>query len=268
MTGPALNLGQAGGPNITPRTMGAAGMGGQAQPPYLQMRRPVQAGMTPAYPGQQTQPVITPKPSAMGDPSPAGAAASQAQMKAQQAPAAGSQPGYPAAATTATGQPTPGPSVTAMNNSTGQPVQAGGSSLGDVYNYFASDLANQTKQALANTTADASARGVYYGTPLTGSEADINTQYLRGLGQLGAGMYGNAMQQQLAQQGMQSGLLWQGGMQQPPTPPPTDWSALGQLFGTQPATGGPRPGPAITPRTGPTGGQAQPMNPVSGSSPY
>ena len=213
------------GPQITPKTMGAAGQGGNQQPGYLQMRAPT----GPA--GGATQPVVTPKPGVMGDsvnPKPV----STTTMNMQP----GSIPGQP-------------PITPAGTN----PPQQGGTTLGDVYSFFKSDLQNEAKQKTSNSIADASARGVYYGTPLTGSEADINTQYLRGLGQLQSGMYGNEQSNQLARLGMASGLLNSASVNAPPAPGPLDLSGLGALFASNnpanPNVNGPRNGPVITPQT-------------------
>lgn len=216
-------------PAITPKSTQG---GGAALPPYLQMRQPA---INPTYPGQQTQPVITPKSTAVpGEVKPMTPPASPVQ--ANQAPQT---------------PPTQG------STEAPAPPQAGGSDLGGLYKFYQSDLANQRNQALAGTRADASARGVFYGTPLTGSEADINTQYLRGLGQLQAGMYGNEQQNQLARLGLAESMGWQNQANQPPMPGQMDWSSLGSLFGTpgqknstQPTT------PAITPRVGPAGGKS------------
>lgn len=230
MTSPfQMPSGGMGGPAITPKTTPG---GGAALPPYLQMRRPVAQPGTfgpPAnYSPQQTQPVVTPKSTAVpGEVS---------------APKPQTQPGTPPAA----------PSQTAQAPQGSTPPQAGGQTLGDVYNFFKSDLENERNQALAGSRADASARGVFYGTPLTGSEADINTQYLRGLGQLQSGMYGNEQQNQLARLGLAESLGWQNAFNQPPTPGPMDFSGLGALF----AQGNPtqQQTPAITPRKGPAFG--------------
>ncbi len=218
------------GPQITPATAKSTGQGGQAQPPYLQMRTPTSA---PAVPNQPTptQPVITPKPSVMGD----------TVNPANRAPTMQNN----------------APSITPAN----KPPQTGGTDLGGVYSFFKSDLENQAKQAKSNAISDASARGVYYGTPLTGSEADIDTQLQRGIGQLGAGMYSSEQQNQLARLGLASNLGWQGGLNAPPAPGPMDWSGLGALFsnsnptqpnqtpGQAPATAN-RSGPVITPASG------------------
>ena len=218
------------GPNITPKTTPG---GGAALPPYLQLRRPAAnpwtgMGGIPSYPGQRTQPVVTPK-----------STAAPGEVKPQTPPPAPSQ----------TAQMPQGSATPAQPMS--QPPQAGGQTLGDVYRFFKSDLENQRNQALASTRADASARGVFYGTPLTGSEADINTQYLRGLGQLQAGMYGNEQQNMLARLGLAESLGWQGQMNQPPLPGGMDWSGLGALFApNQPGTAAAKT-PAITPRVGP-----------------
>src|SRR6266571_1901327 len=217
---------QAQQPNITPKTTKG---GGAALPPYLQMRNPVGdvqlAGQAPSYRGQQTQPVITPKSTAVpGEVKP------------------GKPPMAPSLAVQA-------PQV-ARDATPKAPPQAGGQTLGDGYGFFKSDLDNQRNQALASTRADASARGVFYGTPLTGSEADINTQYLRGLGQLQSGMYGNEQQNQLARLGLASSLGWQNMAAQPNQPGAMDFSGLGALFGSPPSGAAT---PVITPRKGPVG---------------
>lgn len=224
------------GPQVTPKTMNSAGAGGQMNPNYLQMRTPTMANASagpmsppPAYPQQQTQPTVTP---------PGGFGGLINKLSR--------------------GTPSPsGPQVSPPPTAPAGPPQAGGNSLGGVYNFFKSDLENQAKQAEAGAKADASARGVYYGTPLTGSEADIHTQFLRGLGQLQAGMYGNEQQNQLARLGLASNLSWQNAMNQPPSPGPMDWSSLGAIFGNSPSVSGQRGGPTQqyypdgTPRNGP-----------------
>lgn len=220
------------GPSITPKTLNATGQGGQANPPYLQMRSGF--GAKP----NASAPVITPNASAPGD--------TMARKNPAMSPMPTIQPSANNNAppiTPAGSQPNPG-----------TPPQRGGQSLGDVYNFMKSDLQNQTKQAKSNAVADASSRGVYYSTPLTGSEADIDTQYLRGLGQLDAGMYGNEQQNQLARLGMATNLSAQGAMNAPASPGPMDFSGLGALFGsspsspTSPPVAGTRTGPVITPQ--------------------
>jgi hypothetical protein len=267
------------GPQITPRTMTAAGQGGQAQPPYLQMR--TQAGPPISAPQgatqQPTQPVVSQQPTAPGDSvkpalqQPQGGPPISPPRSAGVSPGSPSgppiTPANPAAFTGATnaynasqniGAPVPGAPA-------GTPPQAGGQTLGDVYKFFQSDLQNQTNQALASAKADAAARGVYYGTPLTGSEADINTQYLRGLGQLQAGMYGNEQQNTLARLGLASNLGWQNAFNQPPSPGPMDWSSLGAIFGNQPSVAAQRTGPVIGNTT--PGQQGQPVQGNPGYAP-
>lgn len=161
------------------------------------------------------------------------------------------QTGGPRGAPTAnpTGGSPPPISQDAAGNPTAPP-QAGGTDLSGVYNFFKSDLQNQQKQALAGTQADAAARGVYYGTPLTGSEADINTQYLRGLGQLQAGMYGNEQQNQLARLAIGTQLMSIMPQAASAGIDPNTFQALGQLLLPQPQQGAganvaaPRIGPA------------------------
>lgn len=225
-----------GGPSITPATMNAPGRGGQQNPAYLQMR--TRQGMGPNGP---TRPVVTPQASVQGD-----------TVRGPQITPPGTAPLAPKPAA---GQPPITPASPSANGAA-PPPQAGGQSLGDVYNFFKSDLQNQAKQAKSGAIADASARGVYYGTPLTGSEADIETQYLRGMGQLDAGMYGNVQQDQLARLGMATNLSAMNGMNAPQAPGPMDWSGLGALFGANNSTasGAPgtpaRQGPVITQKSG------------------
>lgn len=228
------------GPGITPATMKAAGRGGQQNPAYLQMRTQQTPNTPMGNPG--TRPVVTPQASVQGD-----------TVKGPQISAPGTAPLAPKPAA---GQPPITPMSPGASGATPvTPPQAGGQSLGDVYNFFKSDLQNQAKQAKSGAVADASARGVYYGTPLTGSEADIDTQYQRGLGQLDAGMYGNVQQDQLARLGMATNLSAMGSMNAPQTPGAMDWSGLGALFGANNSTapsapGTPtRTGPVITPPT-------------------
>lgn len=210
---------QMNGPQITPRTMNNQG-GGNALPPYPQMRTQTIAGSSgrsrSAQPSgimdalrkAKTKPVVTPKSTVM-----------PGEVK-QTAP-----PMTPAAQK--------------------QPPQAGGQTLSDVYNFFKSDLENERRQAISGAQADAAKRGVYYGTPLTGSEADIETQFLRGLGQLQSGMYSNEQENQLRRLGLASGLLGgfpEGGYEGDNS----FYQVLGQLFGSSPTASGARRGPAIS----------------------
>lgn len=376
MTNPYQSMyGSTGGPMITPKTMTAAGQGGAAYPPYLQMRTaqqanpfgsagnvsiggqitpPSQYGMGPQQPGPAvSRPVVTPKPTAPGDtvapniapkfnpgafnpsdpnwktpgsnpwtgqqtpynlnqsgikpqqayqPYQGITPAQQQQVGVQNASGGGTAPGANSGANrpnpqqpgSGGGVPLP-PGVQPQTpqqpqppaqggnqgnpNQPGQPAgnkppQAGGNSLSDVYNFFKSDLENQRNQALAGSRADAAARGVFYGTPLTGSEADINTQYLRGLGQLQSGMYGNEQQNQLARLGLATSLGWQNEMTQPGMPGPVDYSGLGALFGSNSQQGygtnqqGYGTNPQITPKGppgtvfGPQNQQPKPQGPV------
>ena len=260
------------GPTITPKTANNNG-GGNAQPPYLQARVPTGGAQFPNLP-RPTQPAITPMsttvpgevaPKTMGQTmsSPgqltpgfgtggqsqgwmgmAGSAMNQQPKITPQQPAPGGATVPPPG-----GQPpAPGQGPT--------PPQAGGNDLSGLYNFFASDLQNQAKQATANSVADASSRGVYYGTPLTGSEADINTQYLRGLGQLQAGMYGNEQQNQLARLGLATNLAGMSMMNGPPggAIDPSVYQTIGQMFGNNNAASGARTGPQVTPATQPNQG--------------
>ena len=236
------------GPSITPATMNSAGQGGQQSPAYLQARTKYGMPQNRTRPGMPTRPVITPKPSVMGDkmapltPAPGGNPAPR-----PTAPLIGAPPGSmnTTQVNPATGvnpwTPGAGPASPPPITPPGQtPAQAGGNNLGDLYRFFASDLQNQTKHAKSNAVADAANRGVYYGSGLTGSEADIDTQYLRGMGQLQAGMYGNEQANQLSRLGLATQLSGQNGQNAPPTPEGVDWSSLGSMFS-------PAQAPAISP---------------------
>lgn len=206
--------GNPSGPAITPKTTQG---GGDARPPYLQMRKP--------------------------NPQPGGF------WNQFQAKSPGSQPVITPKSTVVPGEVASGPKPPAMP----QPPQAGGQSLADVYKFFQSDLENQKNQALAGSRTDAASRGVFYGTPLTGSEADINTQYLRGLGQFQAGMFGNQQQNDLQRQQLAIQLMGQNPQNQPSVGA-LDLSSLGSLFGSSPAASGKRLGPGgITPKGGKSG---------------
>lgn len=133
---------------------------------------------------------------------------------------------------------TPAPVVTPKPTAPGdtvapvppQATAAPANPMQKVYDFFKGDLERERKSAMSNSIADAANRGVYYGTPLTGSEADINTQYLRGLGQLQAGMYQNEQQNWLARLGLATRLSEQAGANMPPMPGGIDWSSLGAIF--------------------------------------
>lgn len=224
---------------------------GNALPPYLQTRTPTGV---PGVGGQTpTSPVIAPKSTAVPGEV---AQATPGAMKSAVA-----TPATPPPATAISPSGSLVSSKANPNLETPQPPQLGGSNLQGVYNYFKSDLQNQTKQAMANTTSDAAARGVYYGSPLTGSEADINTQYLRGLGQLQAGMFGNEQQMELARLGLGANMNAMAAFNQPQVPGIDNslFSNLGALFANSPQNPVNNPAngntPVISPRNGPVVGK-------------
>jgi len=191
--------------------------GGQMLPGYLQGRSP--------NPGGQfaTKPMITPKPSARGS------SLNQAgNLVASATPGASAAPGAAVPGTVAGNKPVPQ----------------------TLYDFFKGDLERQRKSAMSNAITDASARGVYYGTPLTTSQGDIQTEYLRGLGQLQANVLQNEQQNELARLGLGANLLnstpqvGAGGID------PSVFQTIGSLFGGSPAVSGERSGP-ITPKQKP-----------------
>lgn len=179
--------------------------GGNALPPYLQGRTPHKGYLPQQRP--VTQPIITPRPTvAPGEVRPA------VQPRPLTPPAV---PGAPGAVK---------PQAPAQT----------------LYEYFKGDLERQRKAAMADTQTDASRRGVFYGSPLTTSQGDIQTEYLRGLGSLQAGILGNEQDLELRRLGLASGLLGQQGEAQAGGISPEVMQTIGSLLA-------PRRGPTITP---------------------
>jgi len=250
--------------NISPFQMGdipsymSPQGGGQAAPPFLEMRRAVKGKQT-------TQPVVTPKPQvtpsevasqpSAGGGQPAAAPPSAPpvtkktgqiahQMQGDIIPQIQAAAQQGDATAIAWLKKHNAPLVGPVGGDTTTTPAPSGQTLDDVYNFFKQDLMDATKLAKASATADAAARGVYYGTPLTTSLGDLDTQYLRGLGQLQAGMYGNEQARQLAMMQMAAGMFtpqYQGSGYDPNT-----LALLGQIYGWNPkptATG-----PGVTPK--------------------
>jgi len=222
--------------------------GGQAKPPYLQTRAIVTPKSMVAPGEAMGQPLSSPgqlTPKLGQPPQQSGGWMGGIGAKLSPPKAPGLQPQQPPPQASVP-NPNAAPGGTSTQAGNPSPPQAGGNSLGDVYNFFKSDLDNERKQAMSGSIADAASRGVYYGTPLTGSEADINTQYLRGLGQLQSGMYGNEQSNQLARLGLATSLA--GPMMQGVSPggiDPSVYQMLGQLFGQSNTLSGQRGGPSV-----------------------
>lgn len=111
----------------------------------------------------------------------------------------------------------------------GEPAAQQPSSSQTLYEFFKKDLENQRDSAIANARTDASARGVFYGTPLTTSQGDIQTEFGRGLGQLQAGILQNEQQNELQRLAIAAGLIPQnasGGSIDPKV-----WEMIGKIFG-------------------------------------
>lgn len=91
----------------------------------------------------------------------------------------------------------------------GQPPQPAGqpAAAQTLYEFFKGDLERERDRALANARTDAAARGVFYGTPLTTSQGDIQTEFGRGLGQLQAGILQNEQGNELQRLALASSLL-------------------------------------------------------------
>jgi len=196
--------------------------GGNAIPPYIQARQPFVNTIS----GAATKPVITPKSAVV--PGEAKKPLSLYQRLAQKP-----KPKLPTLPITVQ------PNTPASAPQTPVPQT--------LYDFFKQDLENQRKSAMSGAVSDASARGVYYGTPLTTSQGDIQTEYLRGLGQLQSGVLQNEQQNELSRLGIAGNLLNStpqvggGGID------PAVFQMLGTLFGGNQAVAGQRTGP-ITPK--------------------
>ena len=70
----------------------------------------------------------------------------------------------------------------------GNPSRYGATEVQNAYRFMQQDLQDQANTARSSATADAARRGVYYGSPLTTSLGDIETQYQRGLGGLASSL--------------------------------------------------------------------------------
>lgn len=226
--------------------------GGQALPPFLQGRT-----ATPYRSPFQTRPMITPKASIVpGEVKPNIAPANPFGLKPNapsSTPGLNITPAKPMVGPTVPGggtlpvpgiTPPPGLQVDGGNAPAGKPDTQ------TLFEFLKKDLENERNKALSGAQSDAAARGVYYGTPLTTSEGDINTSFLRGLGQLQSGMIQNEQQNELAKLGMASNLIGSPGsfsdLASMGQGNPDVYSTIGSLFAGQ----NPQQsiaGPAITP---------------------
>ena len=98
------------------------------------------------------------------------------------------------------------------------------------YNFLKSDLERERKGLRANAIGGAEERGVYYGSPLTTSFGDIDTEYLRGLGQLQATMFQDERANQLERMRIGSGMIGQTPMAEGSGIDPAVIAQLGALF--------------------------------------
>lgn len=202
--------------------------GGQALSPFLQGRSPVGRGPF------QTRPMITPKSTVAP-----GETRSLFGGIRQIAGRLGLPTLRPPAATAANA-PTLSPKTAAPSAP---------SSAQTLYEFFKSDLERQRDAAIASATADAAARGVFFGTPLTTSKGDIQTEFGRGLGELQARMLQNEEQNELQRLGLASSLLSGIPQQGGGGISPDVFATIGQLFAPrQGPTGAPRLTPATTPK--------------------
>lgn len=229
--------------------------GGMAIPPYLQGRKPMITPMNQAGGGNikpmqpMTQPMITPKATVMPGENlqqpqkptaPAMQQPSNFQNMAKQASNLGTQDWKSVVGNSFGARPTiTPPSMTP----TPQPGAGGTSPISpagqSAYDVLKGDLEDQRRSGMSNAVSDASARGVYYGSPLTTSQGDTETQYLRGLGQLQAGVLGNEQQNELSRLQIGAGLLGQTGAAQGGKIDPSVLQMMGSLFAPSAQRSGP-----------------------------
>lgn len=204
--------------------------GGQALPPYLQGR--TMADQSSPF---QTKPMITPAssivPGEVNPKAPAGGSGVAGTLGGL-AGANGQAGGAGAPQPTNPGNAHPGPQT--------------------LYDFLKHDLEDQRKSAMANAETDASARGVYYGSPLTTSKGDIQTEFLKGMGTLDANMLQNEQSNERARTGQAISLLNGMPLSGAGGPDKDVLSQLGMLFGSSGNAGvaGERTGPVITPKNG------------------
>lgn len=226
--------------------------GGQALPSYLQARTPTLAG---AF---ATRPVITPKSTVVPGEAVGAAPKPNVAGLLPQPPITPNiqKPMQPLVAGGGSGalppmNILPQANIPGLNQNPTTPGAAGATgdkpSIQTLFEFMKQDLENERNRALGSTQASAAKRGVYYGSPLTTSEGDINTSYLRGLGQLQADMLQNEQQNELARLGLATNLIGQpasyGELAGTGAANPEVYSTIGSLFG-----GGATPtAPAITP---------------------
>lgn len=94
-------------------------------------------------------------------------------------------------------------------------------------------LEAETKTKMAGAITDAQKRGVYYGTPLTTSQGDMNSDYLRSLASLQADTAKNYMDDQFRRQALAAQLMQQQGgpAQSSGGMTAEQWAALMGIFG-------------------------------------
>src|SRR6266850_439405 len=236
-------------PTLTPGGSTQAQNGGSTAPQYLQYQnRLPKPSITPATGGPMVQPAVpganAPPPSGvqnnfgLGGSGPnllsnnpnaiAGAPSQPSSPQNMGSPPPQAQ-GGPAAAGTAPVNPAPnqagqGSDALAnlgdvLSNHLANPSRFDLPEVKKAYDFFSQDLKDQARLAGSNAITDASARGVYYGSPLTTSLGDINTQLQRGLGALSTNIgleQAQTQGQDLSNaigQGMQFGQLGMQGQQ-------------------------------------------------------
>jgi hypothetical protein len=143
----------------------------------------------------------------------------------------------------APGGPSAQPPIT-PNGGPGGPSAPNAQTL---FDFFKKDLENERDRSLGRTRASAASRGVFYGSPLTTSEGDIETSYNRGLGQLQAGILQNENQNELQRMQMVMQML----------PPGTSFADMMKLMQSNPDIWG-----TIGSQVSQSGGQTPPTTPA------
>jgi hypothetical protein len=239
--------------------------GGEALPPFLQGRTRATAGSF------QTQPMITPRPSVVpGEVDPR--KQFHQQRKEQFGPGSGVLSGRPSVSKPAITPKQPfgsmfGGNVPGLNQGAATPGEKPPTQT--LFEFLKRDLENERTRALSGARSSAAARGVFYGTPLTTSEGDIETSFLRGLGQLQSGLIGQEQQNELARLGLATNLIGQpasfGELSQLGQGDADVYNTIGGLFaGQQP----PADQPSITPNVAVNPQQQQPLTQAGPGLPF
>lgn len=105
-----------------------------------------------------------------------------------------------------------------------------------IFEFLKSDLMRNSARAKDKAIADAAERGVYYGSPLTTSMGDIETEFQRGLGQLAAQTLQNEQGNELERLRLATGLIPQASEPDVGGVAPEFFGEMGKAFAPRPTS--------------------------------